>query len=164
MARKTLTDKGVDALKAKAKLYNFPDPALPGHYVRVAPTGHKSFVAVTRNPNGKQVWTTIGNSSHMHIEEARAEARKTISRIKGGQNVAGPQSYESVACDWIKRHVRAKGLITEGTNVRHLKNHILPTWGGREFTSIKRGDVARLLDTVEEDRKSTRLNSSHLGI
>ena len=26
-----------------------------------------------------------------------------------------------------------------------------PEWGGREFTSIKRIDVAKLLDTVEDE-------------
>ena len=34
MARKTLTDKGVAALKLRSKLYAHPDPQLPGHYIR----------------------------------------------------------------------------------------------------------------------------------
>jgi len=39
MARKTLTDKSVAALKPRNKLYAQPDPPLPGHYIRVSPTG-----------------------------------------------------------------------------------------------------------------------------
>ena len=49
--RKTLTDKGVAALKPRAGRYAFPDSQLAGHYVRVQPSGAKSFVAVTRDPN-----------------------------------------------------------------------------------------------------------------
>jgi hypothetical protein len=45
MARKSLSDHGVKSLKPKAARYALPDPELSGHYVRVQPTGAKSFVA-----------------------------------------------------------------------------------------------------------------------
>jgi integrase len=150
MARKTLTDKGVESLKAKPKLYSHPDPQLPGHYVRVTPTGTKSYVAVARNPNGKQVWTTVGSAALIKIDDAREKAREVIIRVKGGQRVEGPQSYESVAKEWLKRHVDARNLISASRIRGMLRNHILPAWGGREFTSIKRGDVAIMLDGVED--------------
>src|SRR5215467_6298386 len=112
MARKTLTDKGVAALKPRDKLYAHPDPQCPGHYVRVSPTGGKVYVAVARDPNGKQIWTTIGNAAHLDIDAARQKAREIINRVKGGQRVEGPESFESVAKDWLKRHVEAKGLLS----------------------------------------------------
>ena len=74
MARKTLTEKGVAALKARSKLYAHPDPQLPGHCVRVTPAGSKSFVAVARDPRGKQVWITIGSAALIGIAEARESA------------------------------------------------------------------------------------------
>ena len=40
-----LTDKRVAALKPRHKMYVSPDPQLPGHYVRVMPSGTKSYVA-----------------------------------------------------------------------------------------------------------------------
>ena len=85
------------------------------------------------------------------IEEARAKARETIAAIKAGADRAGPQSFQAVAEDWFKRHVVAKGLITAKQTRRYLDKHILPEWGGREFTSIKRGDVAKLLDKIEDN-------------
>jgi integrase len=36
-----------------------------------------------------------------------------------------------------------------------LNKHLIPAWGGRDFRSIKRGDVAALLDQVE-DRSGAR--------
>src|SRR6516165_1140649 len=151
MARKTLTDKGVAALKPRDKLYAHPDPQCPGHYVRVSPIGGKSYVAVARDPNGKQIWTTIGNAAHLDIDAARQKAREIINRVKGGQRVEGPESFQEVAKDWLKRHVEAKGLLSSKRVRGYLDNHILPAWGGRVFTSIGRSDVTKLLDNVEDN-------------
>ena len=43
--RKTLTDNMVAKLKPGPKRMTLPDPELRGHYVRITPTGAKSFVA-----------------------------------------------------------------------------------------------------------------------
>ena len=150
MAR-NLTDKGVAALKPRDKQYAFPDPQLPGHYVRVTPTGNKSFVAVARDPRGKQVWTTIGSASLIGIEEARTKAREVIKRVKGGQDRDGPKNFEVTANEWLKRHVDANGLRDAKEIRRVLGKHLMPVWGGREFESIRRGDVASLLDAVEDE-------------
>jgi integrase len=151
MARKTLTDKSVAAIKPRDKLYAQPDPQLPGHYIRVSPTGGKSFVAVTRDPNGKQKWVTVGKAHLIGIDEARQKARDVINRVKGGQRVEGPESFQEVANEWLKRHVEAKGVISASAYRGHFRNHILPAWAGREFESIRRGDVAALLDTVVDN-------------
>jgi hypothetical protein len=42
--RRTLTDKGVAGLKPRAERYAMPDPQMTGHYIRVQPSGAKSFV------------------------------------------------------------------------------------------------------------------------
>jgi len=150
MARRTITDLGVAALKPKAARYNFADPQLPGHYIRVAPSGGKSFAVVTRDPNGKQIWATIG-PTHLHtIAEARELARDLIKKIKAGEDRGGPETFASVAEQWLARHVVARGLRSEDHIRRCLALHVLPAWGGREFTSIKRRDVAGLLDQIED--------------
>ena len=151
MARKTLTDTGVAALKPKDKLYAYPDPQCPGHYVRVSPIGGKSYVAVARDPSGKQKWITIGNAAHFDIEAARKRAREIIVSIKGGKDHTGPRSFETVAKEWLKRHCEAKGLISTKKLRRNLENHVLPKWGGRDFTSIKRSDIASLLDSIQDN-------------
>jgi integrase len=119
--------------------------------VRVQPTGNRSFVAVTRDPRGKQIWTTIGSATLLTVEEARQQAREVIKRIKAGKDKAGPQSFEAVAKDWLHRHVDAKGLRDAYEIRRVLKKHIMPEWGGRDFESIRRGDVSRLLDQIEDE-------------
>ena len=150
MARRTLTDKAVSSLKPKAKRYAVPDPQLPGHYVRVTPNGAKSFAAVARDPSGKQVWHTIGSASLYKIDDARELARTAIKAIKAGEDRAGPQSLDAVADQWFKRHVEAKGLRSAKHLRAYFDSHIRPVWTGRDFESIRRGDVANLLDEIED--------------
>jgi integrase len=162
MARRTLTDRGVAALKPRSKLYAHPDPQLPGHYIRVTPAGSKSFVAVARDPRAKQVWTTIGSAAHISIAEARERARDAIARTKAGEDRVGPQSFQSVAEEWLKRHVDAKALRDAYEVRRVLTKHVFPEWAGRDFESIRRGDVAKLLDKVEDD-SGTRTSDKALS-
>jgi len=83
MAR-NLTDKGVAALKPKKSIYHQRDPLMSGHFIRMRPTGSKQFVAMTRNPNGKQVWNTLGTFPLMPNEDARAKAKDIINCLKVG--------------------------------------------------------------------------------
>jgi integrase len=145
-----MTDKGVAALRVKDKRYTKADPQLPGHYVRVLPSGIKSFLVIARDPNGKQVWKTVGDAKLIDIKDARELAKREINAIKSGTDRTRPQSIDAVSADWLKRHVDAKGLRSRGTIKHYLDNYILKAWSGREFTSIRRGDVAKLLDAIED--------------
>ena len=74
MARRhRLTDKGVAALKPRAKRYAVSDPAVPGHWIRVQPSGSKSYVAIAADPRGRQVWQTIGPVGLISLDEAREQ-------------------------------------------------------------------------------------------
>lgn len=152
--RKTLSDHGVLALKPKAVRYAYPDPELGGHYVRVQPTGNKAYLALARNPNGKQIWVTLGSTNLLELDEARAAARDVIKRVRAGlpafEERAKAQTFDDVADLFIKRHVAAKGLVSRKGIERLLDTHVRPRWGSREFVGIRRGDVTALLDAVED--------------
>ena len=154
--RKTLTDNMVAKLKPGPKRITLPDPEFIGHYVRITPAGAKSYVAVAREPYvKKQVWATIGSTEHYSIEEARNLAREAIKRIKAGLSAfepppAKPDSFKAVAEKHLKRHVRANRLRSEKQIERILNKYVYPVWGDREFESIRRSDVAVLLDMVQD--------------
>ena len=152
--RRTLSDVGVATLKPGPARYAVPDPELRGHYVRVAPTGTKSYVAVARHPLGKQVWTTIGAADVMSIAAARDKTRKAIMRVRAGLPVLPIKSdtFKDVAENYLKRHVVANGLRSQDEIERCLGKYIHPVWQGREFVSLRRSDIARLLDN---DKTST---------
>ena len=86
-----------------------------------------------------------------------------MKAIKLGADRAGPQSFQAVAEEWLKRHVEAKGLLTGKERKRYLTKHILPEWAGRNFTSIKRSDIAKLLDKIEDNAGPTSADSA-LGV
>jgi integrase len=158
--RKRLTDLHVAALPVRAKAYFQVDVEMNGHYVRITPGGAKSFVATARDPYGKQIWSTIGSAEHLKIDEARELARTAIRRIKDGlppkeAPPARPDSYASVAANWLMREVAKKKLITQPQIERVLNKYVLPTLGARPFTAIKRSDISALLDTIE-DRHGAR--------
>jgi integrase len=152
--RKTLTDKGVAALKPRPQRYAFPDPQLVGHYVRVQPSGAKTFVTVARSPSGKQVWSAIGAADVMSITDARDKAREAIKRVRAGlpafEEAPQRDSFAEVAEGWLKRHAAKKGLRSLNNIKRLLRVHVFPAWKKRAFISVRRGDVTALLDRVED--------------
>jgi len=154
--RRTLTDKGVATLKPRAQRYAFPDPELRGHWVRVQPSGAKSFVTVARDPAGKQVWTTIGNTDAMPIDEARTKARTVVARVRSGLSAfeapaPAPESFQAIAEQWLFRHGEAKALRSLKNIRRLLRVHVFPHWSDRPFLEIRRSDVAALLDQIEDN-------------
>jgi integrase len=147
--RRTLTDSIIANLKVK-KRENIADPQCAGHYVRVTPNGSKTFWAVARDPNGKQQWEKLGDCDHLKLEASREEARRWIGATKRGESTAGPETIETVTADWIEHHLEERGVITAKNKIRYLKNHILPAFPGREFSSIKRSEIRQLMRATKK--------------
>jgi integrase len=164
--RKTLTDKGVAALKSRDDMYRFADPEMRSHYVKIEPSGVKTFWVQARNPAGNQKWSKVGDADVISIVESRKRGRKLIERIQAGLP-AEEQAAETFAevvlgkpdekkpgerkGGWLKRYVDKKALRTAPEIKRLLNKFILPAWGDRAFTSIRRSDVNTLLDHVEDN-------------
>ena len=121
--RKTLTDKGVAALKPRPQRYAYPDPECRGHYVRVQPSGVKTYVTVARNPYGKQVWHTIGSADVMGIEDARAQAygdRPHPKRIAGKRGAARSAGCVQSRCRDLAPASRRQREIADAAGDRAL--------------------------------------------
>lgn len=155
--RKVLTDKMIAALPRKANTYFEPDPELPSHGVRVQPNGPPhGFYTICRDPFRRQRWTKIGGTAEMSIAEARDIAREVLKRVRAGLEpfeAPAPKAdtFDSVAQNWIKRHVEARQLRTGKEVQRLLEKHVLPHWCDRVFVDIKRSDIAKLLDHIEDE-------------
>ena len=153
--RRVLTDKMVAALPRRAKRYILADPEQRGLYIRVMPKGPHVYTGVARDPFGKQTWATIGGADVLKIGEARDKAREAIRRIKEGKPAfelpaVAPELFRAVAEDWLKRHVTAKGLRSRVGIKQALEQHVYPVWAKRSFVDIKRSDIAKLLDHVQD--------------
>lgn len=154
MARKKFDDQWVRSLRPAAKERKISDGELAGHYVRVTPTGRKSFAAVARTPEGKQVWATLGTSKMLTIEEARVKAIAAIKRIKAGLPAfeapkVAPETFEQVADRWLRRETT--GYRSADEIRRILDVYVLPDWRERPFVEIRRRDIIALLDKIEDE-------------
>jgi integrase len=162
---KRLDDDGVAKIKTPQKRVTIPDPECRGHYIRVTPTGTKSFWAVARDPSGKQHWQLIGAADSMKIEDARDKARKVIRSIRAavGGEVAKDSSFEGVALDWFERHVVKNGLRSGRNQGSYLRKLIIPAFAGMEFVDVRRKHITALLDQIE-DRHGVRQSDYGLSI
>jgi Arm domain-containing DNA-binding protein len=142
-------------LRPKPKRYSTADPECIGLYIRVMPTAVKSFAVVVRDEFGKQRWITVGKVGHIGIEQAREQARTIIARVKAGRSPVeppppAPDSFATISQLWFRRHVEAKGLRTAMEIRRVINKYLLPHWGPRPFTEIRRSDTARLIDFIQD--------------
>src|SRR5262245_5025703 len=151
MPRK-MTDRGVAKLKPHRKRYAKPDPELRGHWIRVQPSGSKSYWTVARDPKQKQVWAYVGPCDAMTIEEARAKARGMLNRVRAGLPAieAKGETFDAVIAEWRKRYVEGKKLRTGEKMLSHLDRNVSAELRARVFTEIHREDITALLDKVED--------------
>ena len=147
--RKSLTDKGIRSLKPRAKAYAKPDPEMRGHWVRIWPSGTKSFYAVTRNPGGKQIWT---KTEATLIANSREEARGIIERVRAGLPPREPKdsAFGTIVENWRARHLVANGVRSAKEINRLLDRYILPLWRYRELIKIRKSDISTLLDQIAD--------------
>jgi integrase len=144
--RREFTDSHVRVL-TKPGLH--ADPRTVNLFIRVQPSGVKSFVTVAREPGGEQRWTTIGRTDHMTIDDARAASVEIVGRIKQGlpAKEAKPESLSTVAENWLARVGKGQREIVE--KERRIRKYLLPQLGDLVLTEIKKSHVAAMLDKIE---------------
>lgn len=168
MARKAkLTKRTIDATKPEPKEFVLWDAEITGFGLRVQPTGRKVYLLKYRPKGGAQVKLKIGVHGDITADQARKIAGEWHGEVAGGGDPrarlkADPGTshvtFKAIAENFIKRHVEKQGSRKDGEIAplrsaaeirRTFDVYVLPEWGNRPFHSIKRSDVAKLLDTIE---------------
>ena len=159
--RRGLSDKQIADLPRKPVAYFHADPELPKHGVRIRPSGPGTYTVICRTPapDKKQRWIKVGSTAEMKVAEAREIARSVIKRVEKGLDPfeAPPikrDSVQAVVETFLKRHVEQNKLRTADEVERILRTYVLPRWSDRPFATIKRSDVAALLDAIEDKHGS----------
>ena len=80
------TDRQAAALKPGPAKYAARVKDCAGCYLRVTPSGTKTYAAVARDPRGKQVWATIGGME-LSVDQAR-DALRALLRAATAENFA----------------------------------------------------------------------------
>jgi integrase len=157
-AKKPLTDRAIQGLKPAptGKRHLVWDAQVPGLAVRVTDQGKKTFVLCVRYPgSGNPAPRSLGAYGAITLEAARDKARDWHSLIRSGTD---PKTHEAarradtlqaICEEYLKRE--GKRLRSADLQRRLLERLVYPVLGSRPIDSIKRTDIIRLLDQIEDN-------------
>jgi integrase len=161
---KVLTVARIEAAKPKEARYELPDAGLPGFYLIVQTSGAKSF-ALRYRAAGKPRKLTIGGYPKFTLEAARKLAREAVVAVARGEDPGAekkaarqpsgvPQTVDALVPKFMEDYARngarkkrkqpPKPRTLEETG--RLLRDVLAAWKGRRLDSIRRRDVAALLN------------------
>jgi Arm DNA-binding domain len=141
------------------------DAAMPGFGLMVTRNGHKSFVVDYRAAGRKR---RMHLKSGLTLTDARREAKAVLGRVaKGGDPLAERRRQEGEATNTLKVVIE-EYMKREGAKLRSIGQQratferlIYPVLGARQVGSIKRSEIVRLLDKIEDERGSSM---AHLAL
>ena len=151
MAKRQLTDRFCASAKARdGELQtDYFDTQVSGLALRVSKWGHKGWT-LHYTLSGKRKRLTLGAYPSISLWAARTRADETKATIAEGRN-------PSLAADETLQAICETYLAREGGKLRNaewrkqvLERHVYPNLGARPIAEIRRSEIVRLLDRVEE--------------
>jgi integrase len=155
-----LSDAYVRNVKPTYYRVEIPDAVLPGLYVVVQPSGHRSW-AVRYRHEGRPRKLTLGSYPAIGLATARELAREALERVARGEDPAatkakaGGKTFRAVVDQYIERYAKPR-LRTWREAERMLRVEAVAVWGDRAVGSITRDDInQRLWQIVDRGSPST---------
>jgi integrase len=163
-SRKELTAVAIEKMRPRAYRFEVGDGRAQGLRIVVSPSGHKSFIVRFRF-GGRPKKYTIGPIT-IGLKAARAEAAKVILQVAQGNDPTlakrekkQEQRRAALAVVDTLAAVADRFLKLEGSKLRSadmlrktLERLVYKTLGDRPIGDIKRSEIVRLLDSIEEER------------
>jgi len=160
---KVLTTKSIEAAKAAATRCEIPDGGCRNLYLVTQPSGLKSWACRYRFA-GQPTKLTLGAWPTVGLAEARRLAATAMAEVARGIDPAaakrkarapehGRDTVDRLATLFLEQHAKRKTRAAswkavEGT----FRREVLPAWGKRPIASIRRRDVADLVNAVAMTR------------
>jgi integrase len=170
---KRLTDIGIRNLKPAPVRREIPDGGCTGLYLISQPSGARSW-AVRYRFNGKPTKLTIGSWPAVSLLDARAAAIAALKQLGKGKNPAAAKqaakveameaqanTVASICAAYLKRE--GGKLRTSDQRARIFHRLVYPAIGERPIDSIKRSDLVRMLDQIE-DKSGARMADVTLAV
>jgi integrase len=141
------------------------DEAMPGFGLMVTRAGHKSFILQYRASHRSRRML-IGDSKKIGLDKARNEAKKALGGVASGGDplqerrkieAQAENTFQSICEEYLRREgarLRSKSQL-EGAlrRVVYVKpDSSEPRLGSRQIDDIRRSDIVRLLDKIEDER------------
>jgi integrase len=155
---KGLTDIAIRSLKPEAARREIPDPGARGLYVVIQPSGARSFAVRYRYAGKPRKLTLTAGISLAAARKAAADALfeveqgrdpgATKRQVKQAQRLAAQDTFKAIAEEYLRRE--GDRLRTTEWRRGVLERLAYPTLGDRPITDIRRSEIVRLLDKIEE--------------
>ena len=157
MAKTTLTARGVAALKPGANRLEVFDTKCPGFYVRVSPSGAKTYGVMYRH-NGRKRRLTIGSTSTWGLADARQRAREAIRFSGTGERDMATEktdarqadTFAELAAEYLERWAKPRKRSWR-EDERIVSRYLNPKIGNVKVADVRRADIRRLLDDIATD-------------
>jgi integrase len=154
MPRRALTDRFCQHAKAaegEAQTDYFDEDS-PGLALRVSRAGSKSWT-YHFTLGGRRVRMTFGTYPATSLAKAHTRADEARAALEDGRDprtaLAKAQTLRAVCDEWSERE--GAGLRTGGDRKATLERLAYPTLGNRPIGDLRRSDIVRLLDGIEDD-------------
>jgi integrase len=163
LAKRPLTDRTIATLKPASPYRLAWDAIVPGLAVRVTATGQKSFVLVTRYPgSANPTARALGKVGALTLEDARIKGREWLKLIGSGVDPihaarAAERDTLNAICEEFLRRDGAKLRSVDWVR-NTLERLVWPVLGSQPITAIRRSDIVRLLDKIEDERGPVMAN------
>jgi integrase len=148
--RVKLTDRFVAGAKVTTRTDYF-DEVATGLALRVSETGAKNWT-FNYTLDGKRVRLTLGAYPAVSLASARSKAVSARTELAAGhdprQSLSNGDTFHSVCEDYLARE--GHRLRTADRRKATLERLVYPRLGARPIADIRRSEIVRLLDEIED--------------
>jgi integrase len=162
-----LTKRAVDAIGTVTRATYFFDTDLPGFFLRVMPTGSRSWGFEYRVGSGRAApkrRVTIASFGKLTPEEARNVAKRLAADVAHGTDPAADKVarareitveglvdlYEREGC-FVQRGIRQgepMKPLTKAYTMARLRHHVIPLLGRKRVSEVGSDDIERFVRDV----------------
>ncbi len=145
MPRRQLTDRFCDHAKTNGQQIDYFDEAVAGLALRVSPT--KKAWTWLYTQGGKRKRLTFATYPATSLAGARAKVELMRQEIEAGRDPLPQAETFKAICEEYLRRCR---LRTKADRQRCLERLVWPVFGSRPIGEIRRSEIVRLLDGIED--------------
>ncbi len=150
-----ITARFLDTIKPPADgRVQYFDEKLTGLVLRVTSTGAASWSVIYHVATQKRR-LTIGPYPAVGLAEARRRAQETLAAAARGEDPGAAKqaqraapTFKALADEYLERHASQKKSGAKDRQI--LERDVLPEWGRRKASEIRRRDVIDLLDGIKD--------------